>query len=174
MFVAPSLCSPEVSVLYKYIGKSNPYGPMTTEVFGIAAVGVFWDTIFMAIPDSLYSLHGEPKLTVLPTGYSAITCKFTYQGTKVFEVESMVEHSTDRVLIHSEQVSVQDTTASGKINAATLKDDVHGNVTGVQNSQFGLGKSKRAQVVFVVGTLTLHVDPQNKIYKFDFIYSIKE
>jgi hypothetical protein len=83
----------------------------------------------------------------LPSGYSAITCKFTYQGTKVFEIESMVVGSTDRVLIHSSTPSqpaeVKEgvlgeglssvgssgqvtPSQSGKINAATLKDDIHG------------------------------------------------
>lgn len=69
----------EATTHVTFLDSSNPPASLNMQIFGIDAVAIFWGTLFNAIPDSLFVVH-ESKLRVLPNGFTALVCKFTFTG----------------------------------------------------------------------------------------------
>lgn len=165
-------CLTGCSASYKYVGTANPFSNSDhTEVIGLEAVSTFWEAVFVAIPDSLFDIV-ETKFRLLPNKQTSIVCKFLYSGTKVYklatdDVNSLVYSQPDDLMPDLQGnkghvvVAPVDKSNPGKVTAGSQRPFDHGAY---------LAQPKK---VAVIGTLTFYTDAENKIFRFEFIFSVK-
>mmetsp|Transcript_17302 Transcript_17302/g.29272 ORF Transcript_17302/g.29272 Transcript_17302/m.29272 type:complete len:207 (+) Transcript_17302:381-1001(+) len=106
-------CEEDCVVLYEYIGRSNPYGPMHVEVRQLDAILAFWDGMLSAIPDSMFTIHGT-RMKILPNKFSSVVCNFTFTGTKVYAMAGMDQNAhKDTTVLVSTAEGVQNQQSGG-------------------------------------------------------------
>lgn len=163
-------CTENCCSTFRYIGAGNPFMQASyTEVVGAPALIAYWDSVFCAVPDSLFDII-ETKYRLLPNKQTSIVCKFFYSGTKVYGLctdftDSLVysaasddasQDSKDRVMI-AQVVSRNPTTT----NQGTEKPFHPGTyLTEPMN-------------VAVLGTLVLFTDANHKIFRLEYIFCVK-
>lgn len=186
-------CVEGCSAMYKYVGTNNPFSSSDhTEVLGLDAVSAFWESIFNAVPDSLFDIV-ETKFRLLPNKKSSIVCKFLYSGTKVFRLctdeKNCIIYTSNvgEVLQQCPAVTTADTDAVVAATSSICSSDgppqvlmaevQRANPTRIDpetQKLFNLGTYlAQPQKVAIIGTLTFYTDANNKICRFEFIFSVK-
>jgi hypothetical protein len=93
-------CVEDLVVISEHVGPNNPNGPNYIEIRGQPSVVSFWDAMFRAIPDGIFRFHST-KLKILASDYSCVVGGWTFEGTKMFTIQSLEEHVQQRVLLSS-------------------------------------------------------------------------
>jgi hypothetical protein len=189
-------CVPDCICNYKYIGPPRQWsGSDNLQIIGIDSILRFWEVFFLAFPDSLFQVE-ESKLRVLSNGSScANISKFVYFGTKVFKLS--IDNDKNTVLFKQNISSPSPTPGQTLISppppilpqTSSLENDTKFVSQGIpkegfvptsggnahQAKDFGLEKSlEKHETTILIGSFSLFINADKKIYKIEFIYSMKQ
>eukprot|EP01031_Cornospumella_fuschlensis_P039534 gene39534-48132_t len=187
-------CVENCGAFYRYVGANNPYGDFENmEIVGIPAIATYWGAIFSAIPDSLFDIV-ETKFRLLPSKQTCIVCKFLYSGTKVYKLAtddtktSVVYVQKTGGSVDGGDMSVDCASVDGGANdtmsvasASSARSNGESSKvvisTGQQQDERPFREGAymaKPQKVALIGTFTLYTNSDNKIYRFEFIFSIRQ
>ena len=157
---------------FKYVGTiPMNYFSEYIEMIGSESMLKFWKAILEAFPDSIYELH-DTNIKVLMNGYSSITLKYTYTGTKVLDL--VTDGSVNAVIITDNSTS----DGKGGHNVYTFELENENGANRVADrapteNKMLVGVTAKGERLCTVGTMTFHVNPDKKIYKGEFLHSLK-
>ncbi|KAJ1432669.1 hypothetical protein B484DRAFT_447691 [Ochromonadaceae sp. CCMP2298] len=176
-------CQKDCIIVYEYVGKVSPHGPKYIEIRGLDAILVFYDSMFSAIPDSLFTVHST-RLKVLQNGYSSIVSTFLFVGTKIYGL-TQLNHDADKKIVIQTGVSLK---AQGEqkdgpipVDLSPLSFETENDIVvavdeeGSKATSFHVEKTNRLSTqLTILGSLTYYINPSGYIYQMAFVYTIKD
>lgn len=192
-------CVEDCAAFYRYVGTNNPYGDFDhIDIVGIPSIAAYWGAIFSAIPDSLFDIV-ETKFRLLPGKQTSIVCKFLYSGTKVYKLatddtktsvvyvqksggsadagdmsvdSASVDGNSDMASVASNSTS---RTAGGSSNGEPAKVVIATDEKQQEERPFQEGSyMPKPQKVALIGTFTFFTNIEHKIFRFEFIFSVRQ
>lgn len=170
-------CTEDAVLIFKYKGKTSPYGPTFLEVIGKHAIVVFWPQGIATVPDMVFELLST-NIKVLSNGYCSITTKCKLTGTKVLE---LAVDSKESVVLVSDPT--QHDNSSGKSSHSTgdgvlaiaIESESNPQVIPNQVPDDTLLKKvhKTGIKMNMITTITYYVDPNKQIYRIEFIHAMQ-
>jgi hypothetical protein len=180
-------CMPDCLLVYKYVGPPSKWtGSDYLEIHGVDAILKFWEVFFLAFPDSIFEIE-ESKLRVLPTGSCSSVSKFIYFGTKVYQLS--VDNEANAVIYKqpadalSAPLAMQGAMPAvppveGSSRIVSMPREPSSNPSAASSAvpqDFGLAHSlEKPEVMIIIGTFSLFVNPEKQIYKIEFVHSLKQ
>ncbi|RYG68824.1 hypothetical protein EON64_04285 [archaeon] len=191
-------CTENCGAFYRYVGTNNPYGDFDhMEAVGIPAIAAYWGAIFSAVPDSLFDIV-ETKFRLLPNRQTSIVCKFLYSGTKVYKLAT--DDTKSSVIYVQKSGSNAGSVDRGDMSVDGVSVDGSDDMNSVAAPTIRTlpGRGEPAKVVFstddkqderpfhegaymaepqrvaIIGTFTLYTNNEQKIFRFEFIFSVRQ
>lgn len=134
---------------------------------------VAFETFIKSTPDCYFDLLSS-KIKVFRNGESAIICKFTMVGTRVFEINGLPEGTDDTVVLtkmdDSESLNGQfeKLQVNAEITSRILETNNKKPVKVSTNIRLGLGEVHTVKApVSIIGTNTLYVNAEKKVFRIE-------
>mmetsp|Transcript_92251 Transcript_92251/g.180731 ORF Transcript_92251/g.180731 Transcript_92251/m.180731 type:complete len:343 (+) Transcript_92251:128-1156(+) len=187
--LAGKYCTNDLIVIWEVVGE-NPYGhPSYMEVRGVETFSKFWENVTHMVPDALFRIHST-KYKVLPNNYISIVSGYTFAGTKMYGMRGIEMHDEKVVISMGKPDVINDGTSSkfhfnsGNSNGDSLvasrpeeDDDDIKSTSSVPNSKHACDVEYSNLIglsMSIIGTLTLYVNPENKVHRISFVYSMRK
>eukprot|EP01039_Chlorochromonas_danica_P010706 gene10704-11882_t len=171
-------CVGTLSAMYRYVGNNKTTVATSdhVEIKGCQALCKYWESLCYSIPDGLMDIV-ETKFRLLPNKQSSIVCKFLYSGTKILRKStdgiSAVLFSAARESSGAQQRGDIDDGQS-LVYYAPLDRDCPDKIDYENKRPFTFDEDlPHPQKVAIIGTLTLFTDSSHKVFRMEFIFSLK-
>jgi len=158
-------CSEKCVIVECFVGEFNPLCNDYLELHGIEAIIEYFNTLLSIVPDAVYELH-ETRMRVRPqTQENLVVSRYSFSGTKLFdysmkqigvnETDQFIKNSKSEKLRLANCLNVTYAPKAGKVIINTNKLDSY----------------KFKPDIKVKGTLSMPLDNNDKVTRFEFIYS---
>lgn len=162
-----AFCTPDCILVESFIGVNNPFGPDFRELHGLNAILEYLHTIMNLVPDAVFDLHESRIRVRSKSGENTIVSRYTFSGTKLFDftIEQENVQQIDPTITRVESklqkiqrcLQVSPISNPGNISVhATPKTDFY---------------NKTKPDVKLLGTLSMPMNDDDQVTKFEFMYT---
>lgn len=171
-------CVGALTAVYRYVGNNkSSVASDHVEIKDCQALYSYWEALGHSIPDGLMDIV-ETKFRLLPNKQSSIVCKFLFSGTKILRKStdgiSAVLFSSTRQSSGAQQRGGEFDDGQSSVYYAPLDRDCPDKIDYEKKRPFTFDEDlPLPQKIAIIGTLTLFTDCSHKIFRMEFIFSLK-